>query len=69
MNAEYQRLQAEASEVVRQMPEWSTTVDFFSALDHAKFERQDIETQHFLDQRHTLRRIPLPPRMGWFGRG
>ena len=40
MNAEYQRLQAEASEVVRQMLELSTTVDFFSASDHAKFERQ-----------------------------
>jgi hypothetical protein len=40
MNAEYQRLEAEASEVERQMRELSATVDVSSASAHAKFEQQ-----------------------------
>ena len=40
MNAEYQRLEAEASEVERQMRIVSTTVELSSASGHAKFERQ-----------------------------
>jgi hypothetical protein len=40
MNAEYQRLEAEASEVERQMRILSTTVELSSASGHAKFERQ-----------------------------
>ena len=40
MNAEYQRLEAEASEVQRQMRTLSTTVELSSASGHATFERQ-----------------------------
>ena len=40
MNAEYQRLEAEAREVVRQIQELSESFDLFSASDHVKFEQQ-----------------------------
>jgi len=40
MNAEYQRLEAEASEVARQMRDLATTVELSSASGHAKFEQQ-----------------------------
>jgi len=40
MNAEYQRLQAEASDVERQMHDLATTVDLSSASGHAQFEQQ-----------------------------
>ena len=40
MNAEYQRLEAEASEVERQIRELGLTVDLHSASGHAKFEKQ-----------------------------
>ena len=40
MNAEYQRLEAEASEVESQMRILSTTVELCSASGHAKFEQQ-----------------------------
>jgi len=40
MNAEYQRLEAEASEVARQTRDLATTVELSSASGHAKFEQQ-----------------------------
>ena len=40
MNAEYQRLQAEASDVERQMHDLTATVDLSSASGHAQFEQQ-----------------------------
>jgi hypothetical protein len=40
MNAEYQRLEAEASDLERQMRELATTVELSSATAHAKFEQQ-----------------------------
>ena len=40
MNAEYQRLEAEASAVENQMRDLATTVDLGSASDHATFEQQ-----------------------------
>jgi hypothetical protein len=40
MNAEYQRLEAEASDVERQMRILSTTFELGSAANHAKFEQQ-----------------------------
>lgn len=40
MNAEYQRLQAEASDVERQMHDLAATVELSSAAGHAQFERQ-----------------------------
>jgi hypothetical protein len=43
MNAEYQRLEAEASDVEQQMRQLTTTVELHSAFDHAKFERQIAE--------------------------
>ena len=39
MNAEYQRLEAEARVVERQMRELAATIELHSALDHAKFEQ------------------------------
>jgi len=38
MNAEYQRLEAEASKVERQMRNLSANVNLFSASNHTKFE-------------------------------
>ena len=43
MNAEYQRLEAEASDVERQLRDLATTVDLRSAADHAKFEKQTAD--------------------------
>jgi len=40
MNSEYQRLEAEASEVQRKMRILSTTVELSSASGHSKLERQ-----------------------------
>ncbi len=52
MNAEYQRLEAEASEVVRQMQELAVTVELRSAAGHAAFEMQLAELGRKLASLH-----------------
>ena len=59
MNAEYQRLEAEASEVERQIRELGLTVDLHSASGHAKFEKQIGELGRALAS--VERQLFLPP--------
>src|SRR5580698_2849566 len=52
MNAEYQRLESEASDVERQMRELTATIELHSALDHAKFEQRIAELGRKLASLH-----------------
>ncbi len=52
MNAEYQRLAAEASGVEQQMRELTATIELHSALGHAKFERRIAELGRKLASLH-----------------
>lgn len=55
MNAEYQRLEAEASEIEAQMRNLSTTINLRSPLDHAKFEKQIADLgRKLVSLRHGL---------------
>ena len=66
MNAEYQRLETEASAVAGQIRELSQSIDFFSASDHAKFEQQMGELGRKLASLHqglALNRMINSPEM------